>query len=140
MTLRSRIGRGAPAACAPDPKNDQRFEHDPRINVKGKDLGGDWFLPYLGANAHPSSYQHNPGAVTVTYIAHQRDRKVISRADAEKYLAWLDAGNIGKHYQCPGLGPEVQRMLYGRAAEAHRQRLELEAKPEEERRRVTIAT
>jgi hypothetical protein len=34
------------------------------------------------------------------YISHQGEC-FLKRAEAEKYLAWLDAGNVGKHYGVP---------------------------------------
>ena len=46
----------------------------------------------------------NTGAISggarvfVTYISYQGHAS-LTKADALKYLAWLDAGNVGKHWQ-----------------------------------------
>ena len=70
----------------------KRFEADPAINVKReRRLGG--LRPYW-----------NPGAgvcgryVGVTYIRFQGTR-CLPKTDALRYLAWLDAGGVGRHYE-----------------------------------------
>jgi hypothetical protein len=35
--------------------------------------------------------------VSITYVSFQ-GRHNLRRADAERYLAWLDAGNVGRHW------------------------------------------
>lgn len=48
---------------------------------------------------------HQAGAVAsgrwvyVRYVSFQGNAN-LSRSDAERYLAWLDAGNVGTHYAC----------------------------------------
>ncbi len=39
--------------------------------------------------------------IYITYVSYQGTRHV-SRDDAEKYLAWLDAGHGGSHWQALG--------------------------------------
>lgn len=70
----------------------QRFERDPKIN-KRIGTGGDGSIRmYWQAGAWASG-----GWVGVRYIAYQSNSK-LTKADAEKYLAWLDAGNAGRHW------------------------------------------
>lgn len=38
--------------------------------------------------------------VYVSYISYQ-GRSGLKKVDALKYLAWLDAGNVGRHHECP---------------------------------------
>lgn len=72
-----------------------RFEAD-----KGKG-GENWWhsdkpggtRPYYRTNAYQAATY-----VRVQYIAYQ-GASSLRRADAEKYLAWLDAGNVGQHFE-----------------------------------------
>lgn len=70
----------------------RRFERDPKINV----LSAHGAHPYY--HAHSSAYSRG---VTVMYVSYQHTTK-LSREEAETYLAWLDAGNIGRHYEVLG--------------------------------------
>lgn len=69
----------------------KRFESDPEINI---DRSGNGLMTYYGARA---GYGGGP-KLSVTYVTYQ-DRSKLSKAEAEKYLAWLDAGNVGRHYE-----------------------------------------
>jgi hypothetical protein len=65
----------------------KRFEADPAINEKRRGLSSYWTA---GAGA-------SGRYVYVQYIAYQGST-ALSKADALAYLAWLDAGNVGRHY------------------------------------------
>lgn len=66
----------------------KRFEADPTINKKHRGLSTYWSV---GAGA-------SGRYVYVQYIAYQGST-ALSKADALVYLAWLDAGNVGRHYK-----------------------------------------
>jgi hypothetical protein len=68
----------------------RRFEADPKINAP---IEGRTLHPYFGAHA----WYPGGAFISVIYISFQGISH-IKRADAEEYLAWLDAGNVGKHY------------------------------------------
>jgi hypothetical protein len=70
----------------------KRFEADPKINVdRSPEKRG--LFPYFraGASGHRAH-------VYVSYISYQ-GQSTLKRADALKYLAWLDAGNVGRHFE-----------------------------------------
>ncbi len=70
-------------------KHLKRFEADKEINIRtGRGTSRFYF-----ANA-----RHTGRFVQITYITYQGFTS-LSKAEAEKYLAWLDAGNIGWHYK-----------------------------------------
>ena len=60
-------------------------------------------VPYCTKGAKSAPLFYRPGAwvaggwVNVRYVSYQLTYS-FRRADAEAYLAWLDAGNVGKHY------------------------------------------
>ena len=70
----------------------KRFASDPQINapLNGK-RGG--LTPYYYPGAHVAGSR-----VAVWYVTYQSHAK-LKKADALKYLAWLDAGNVGSHYE-----------------------------------------
>jgi hypothetical protein len=70
----------------------KKFEKDPTINAR-KSAGRT--TPYWQAGAFQSGRY-----VGIVYVRFQGSHH-ISKADAEKYLAWLDAGNVGKHVAVP---------------------------------------
>ena len=72
----------------------RRFEADPKINVSesGKPTGA---RKYFCTNAYSAG-----GRVFVIYVTYQ-GRNSLTKAQALAYLAWLDAGNVGKHYRVP---------------------------------------
>ena len=70
----------------------KRFERDPKINkVDKKKRSGLHPFYYAGAWA-------GGRWVYVKYIDFQGSSN-LSRAEALAYLAWLDAGNVGQHYE-----------------------------------------
>jgi hypothetical protein len=68
----------------------RRFEMDPKINNRRNETK---LLSYYGAGASVAGRY-----VSVQYIGYQGDTS-LSKAEAERYLAWLDAGNVGRHWQ-----------------------------------------
>lgn len=69
----------------------KRFEADKTtINVvkEGRDI-----QPYYNAWASVSGRY-----VRIVYVSFQGSSS-LSKSEAEKYLCWLDAGNVGKHYK-----------------------------------------
>lgn len=71
----------------------RRFEADAGIN---RATGRSAYLgikPYYGAGAIRSGR-----FVGVMYITYQ-GRTSLKRDEAESYLAWLDAGNVGRHFK-----------------------------------------
>jgi hypothetical protein len=68
----------------------KKFEGDLIINAKK--LNG--FSSYWGARAWASGRW-----VVIRYVSYQ-GMSNLTKQDAEKYLSWLQAGNIGKHYSC----------------------------------------
>ena len=68
-----------------------RFEADPSINRR-PDYGS---RPYLLARAFASGRW-----VQICYVDYHRF-EALPKADAERYLAWLDAGNVGRHWEMP---------------------------------------
>mgnify|MGYP001558225105 CR=1 FL=1 len=65
-----------------------RFKADPVINAPRNGV-----KPYYLAGATAAG-----GWVQVCYVNYQGYR-ALRKADAERYLAWLDAGNVGSHYK-----------------------------------------
>ncbi len=71
----------------------QRFEADAKIN-KPVDHGGMRLKPYYCVNAY-----HAGSRIAIQYVSYQGST-CLSRDEALRYLAWLDAGNVGKHWAC----------------------------------------
>jgi len=78
----------------------KRFEASPKINP-GKRFDKEtkeWVIDaqgvrdYWGARAHGDRHR-----VWVIYVSYQGGDH-LSIEDAQKYLAWLDAGNVGSHF------------------------------------------
>lgn len=75
-----------------------RFEADPVINAERffehngerKSKG----IPFFHANAY---YPGGP-RIGVVYVSYQGSTN-LTRDEAEAYLAWLDAGNVGTHFR-----------------------------------------
>lgn len=66
-----------------------RMEHDPSINV---------LIPATGLHKFYCAGAHAGGRwVYVTNLSFQGHHATLLREDAEKYLAWLDAGNNGTY-------------------------------------------
>ena len=68
----------------------KRFEADPKINPPAEN---DGFRPYYYASAGVAGRW-----IDITYILFQ-GWSHLSKADAWRYLAWLDAGNVGRHWE-----------------------------------------
>ena len=68
----------------------KRFEADPAINAV---RANSQSRPYYGAGAIRLGR-----FVNVQYITYQ-GRTNLSRQRAEEYLAWLDDGNEGRHFE-----------------------------------------
>lgn len=68
----------------------RRFEADPEINAYRE---GTTLSPYYSAHAY-----HAGKWVMVTYISFQGSTS-LSKQEALDYLEWLDAGNVGRHYE-----------------------------------------
>lgn len=71
----------------------KRFQTDPVINAGYTDERRKGLHPYYQVGA---GYSGN--RVFVTYVGYQ-GQDGLTKAEALAYLAWLDAGNIGKHYE-----------------------------------------
>lgn len=68
----------------------KRFERDAKINIRHQIFNR---TPYYNAGAGIAGrYVH------VGYVSYGQDDSHLTRTEAEKYLVWLDAGNVGKHY------------------------------------------
>lgn len=79
----------------------RRFEANPEIN-KGhrydKKLNA-WVEDPRGTHDYYLSNAHSTGRrISVVYISYQGGSK-LTREQAEAYLAWLDKGNVGKHFE-----------------------------------------
>lgn len=68
-----------------------RFEADKTINA----ANARGSRPYYCVNAWRAGKY-----VGVKYISYQGPR-MLDRPTAHAYLAWLDAGNVGRHYEVP---------------------------------------
>jgi hypothetical protein len=71
-------------------KHLQRFEGDPATNPISQEYKT---TPYYMARAWRGG-----AYVQIRYISYQCVTS-IKRAEAEEYLDWLDAGNVGKHFE-----------------------------------------
>ncbi len=74
-----------------------RMEADASINKSGTGRAR-----YFRPSAHGTT------RVMVSYVSYQ-GHSTLTKAEAEKYLAWLDAGNNGKHHE--GLNEAYAREL-----------------------------
>lgn len=70
----------------------KRFEADPGIDADRPKLFKRYF--------QPSALRRGNRIGVIYIISHQYERR-LSRAEAERYLTWLDAGNVGKHWEMP---------------------------------------
>lgn len=70
----------------------KRFEADPKIN-KTKRTGGMKLSRFYNAGSTDSGR-----CVYVCYVAY-RGNSHLSKPEGTRYLAWLDAGNVGTHRQ-----------------------------------------
>lgn len=73
-----------------------RFAADPKIaSSKWTDTKG--VEREISLYWHPNC-SRGGACVMVRYVSYQFTSS-LTKAEAEKYLAWLDAGNIGRHYE-----------------------------------------
>lgn len=81
----------------------KRFESDETINVSrdGDRLG---LKPYYQARAYVAGRY-----VAVTYVSFQHTSN-LTKAEALEYLAWLDDGNVGKHFKAFTLRERLDRL------------------------------
>lgn len=66
----------------------KRFESDPAINAR---RAPNRIVPYFLAGARRAGRY-----IAVKYVNFQYEAKLLP-AEAEAYLKWLDAGNVGRH-------------------------------------------
>jgi hypothetical protein len=79
----------------------QRFQRDPKINPSKRydNTTKTWvsdehgIREYFGAKAFSDRRR-----VRIVYVSYH-GASFLSIEDAKKYLAWLDAGNVGSHYK-----------------------------------------
>lgn len=69
-----------------------RFENDPEIN-KLKGESGMKLSPFYLARATAGG-----AYVSIVYVSFQGSNS-LRKAEALSYLEWLDAGNVGKHWE-----------------------------------------
>ena len=79
----------------------RRFERSPKINP-GKRYNQEkkkWVPDPMGLrDYYGASARGDRRRVWIIYITYQGG-SYLSIEDAQKYLAWLDAGNVGRHYE-----------------------------------------
>lgn len=68
----------------------RRFERDPKINTVDARSG---LKSYYFAGAGRAGPR-----LSISYVNYQGST-TITKEDALEYLAWLDAGNVGRHYE-----------------------------------------
>ena len=68
----------------------KRFEADPVINARNRKYGT---TPYYYSMAYRAGSR-----VAVCYVTYQGASN-LTKDEALKYLAWLDAGNVGRHWR-----------------------------------------
>lgn len=84
-----------------------RFEKDPKLNKRDPSRANT--TPFYNAHAFRAGRY-----VRIMYVSYQGIGS-ITKQEAEQYLAWLGAGNVGKHYAAaraatpPKAGVEVER-------------------------------
>lgn len=78
----------------------KRFERDPEINAPHPKYKTSSYY-----RAYASGYR---GKVTVCYISFQGQSR-LTLEEAEAYLVWLNAGNVGQHHKQQREAKEVGR-------------------------------
>lgn len=83
----------------------KRIEADPELNPYFEMRGNKWVRTdnsdnrMKGHRFYNGAYASASGPrIFVTYVGYQ-GQSSITREEAEKYLAWLDAGNVGNHFK-----------------------------------------
>ena len=79
----------------------QRIEHDKALNP-GERFDKDqktWVPDEMGVRSYYGARSRGDRhRVWIIYVTYQGG-SYVSIEDAEKYLAWLDAGNVGRHFE-----------------------------------------
>lgn len=70
----------------------KRIEADPKLNP-WNDGKANGTKPFYIARSHASGAR-----IGVVYVSYQ-GTSYMKKVDALKYLEWLDAGNVGKHWK-----------------------------------------
>jgi hypothetical protein len=78
-----------------------RFEADPVINARPVQLLS-MSNPTRAPYSDPSAWRSMRG-VSVSYRGDLYPGHELTRSEAERYLQWLDAGNVGMHSDMPGV-------------------------------------
>jgi len=90
-----------------------RFEADSKIN-KGQRYDREmqrWVEDPKGTGDYYCSSAYVSGRyISVVYITYQGSSQ-LTRERAEKYLAWLDAGNVGRHFEAEQASPEAREFM-----------------------------
>ena len=79
----------------------KRIEKDPLLNL-GRRLDKDrkeWVPDEMGVRSfYGARAKGDRHRIWIIYVTYQHG-SYISIEDAEKYLAWLDAGHVGRHFE-----------------------------------------
>lgn len=88
-----------------------------RINAHLQRMEKAQSIPETGYRRayHMASASDARSRVAVRYICYQHTYN-LTKAEAVKYLAWLDAGNEGKHYTALSFNTLIQNVNKERAA------------------------
>lgn len=70
-----------------------RFESDPEINAPHDEASMRGLRPYFDPRVWSSGR-----LVYITYLSYHHAGS-LSKTSAERYLRWLDEGNVGRHYE-----------------------------------------
>jgi hypothetical protein len=79
----------------------QRIEHDKALNPGKRfdKIMKEWVLDEMGVRAfYGARAAGDRHRVWIIYITYQGG-SYVPIEDAETYLAWLDAGNVGRHFE-----------------------------------------
>jgi hypothetical protein len=76
----------------------KRFEADPVINARSESLLGGNGLSGLSRFYQAGAFYERGAKLSVVYVSYQGST-AISKQQALTYLEWLDAGNVGRHFE-----------------------------------------
>lgn len=74
----------------------ERFARTPEIATR-KMTDGKGVERVVSLFWNPICYRGGPRA-KIRYVSYQYESS-LTKAEAERYLAWLNAGNVGRHYE-----------------------------------------
>lgn len=99
-----------------------RFAADPSINVPETVTAHDGPLPrlYDGASAGVLG-----GGIDIRYRRHSTGDNLV-RSEAEAYLTWLNAGNVGKYGDMPEVKARATMLEAAKIARANAARVQLQ--------------